>query len=387
MKVSLAHHWIMSYRGGEKVLEQFAKLYPDSDISVLCHDPRIDVPAIRNRKINATWLNSVPAISNLYKHLLPLHPNAIKQLRIASDVDLLISSDASLIKGIRTSEATTHVCYCHSPPRYLWEMGEEYKRASTLNRLLLDRFAASLKAFDFESAQRVDHFIANSKFVAGRIKRYYQRDSVVVYPPVDTEAFDHTRPRKDYDLVLSELTPYKRIDLAVSAYTKLNKRLVVIGDGSERKRLESISGPSIQFLGRQSFASLRRHLESCRALVFPGIEDFGITPVEAQAAGAPVIAFRAGGALETVVEDHTGRFFDEQNVDSLVSVVESFNELAFVPSRMRMNAERFSQNQFMDNFRCCMSGFDLPSAGKTLVNRPLGILNSTPVAGPPNQVC
>ncbi|TWT48163.1 GDP-mannose-dependent alpha-(1-6)-phosphatidylinositol monomannoside mannosyltransferase [Rubripirellula amarantea] len=363
MKIALAHHWIMSYRGGERVLEQIAELCPGSDVYVLTHDRTIDVPGVRDRKIHTSLLKHIPRIDQFYKHLLPMHPHAIRRMQVPSDVDLLISSDASLIKGIPLGPQTKHVCYCHSPPRYLWELGSDYKRASRLTSLALDRFSDGLRKFDFESAQNVDHFIANSIFVSDRIRNYYNRDSTVVYPPVDTMAFDATKAREDFDLVLSELAPYKRIDVAVEAYTKLGRRLVVIGDGSERKHLESIAGPTIEFKGRQPFDVVRKHFETCRAFVFPGIEDFGITPVEAQASGAPVVAFRAGGALETVIENETGLFFEQQTADAMIAAIEMLETVSFDPARTRQQAERFSFDEFRRQFLQTLAnwGYQLPS--------------------------
>lgn len=351
MKVSLAHHWIMSYRGGEKVVEQMAAIFPDAELYTLTHDTDITVPGLKYTSVHTSPLNRIPGIRKAYKHLLPLHPWAIKQMRVSEDTDVLLSSDASLIKAIPHGTNTPHVCYCHSPPRYLWEMGDEYKRTSLAARLLLDRFGPRLRQFDHDAAQSVDFFIANSNFVANRIKQYYGRDSDVLYPPVATHDFNWDQPREDFDFVLSELTPYKRIDIAVRAYTELGTRLVVVGDGSERKHLEKIAGPNIEFLGRQSFAALRKLMETCRAFVFPGVEDFGITPVEAQAAGAPVIAFRAGGALETVIENKTGLFFDKQSPESLLETIAGFHADDFSPLDCRANAERFSVGHFRQNLR------------------------------------
>ena len=346
MKVALAHHWIMSYRGGEKVAEQIAALFPDADLYALTHNREIHVPGLENVRIHTSVLNRIPGIAKIYKHLLPLHPWAIQRMRVSADIDVLLSSDASLIKGITTSPRTKHVCYCHSPPRYLWELGADYKRTSLGARLLLDWFSKGLRQFDLESAASVDYFIANSNFVADRIRNYYGREAQVVYPPVATEDFRNDRKRDDFHLVLSELAPYKRIDIAVQAYNRLGKRLVIIGDGSERAHLEGLAGPNVEFLGRQRFSVLREMMETCEAFVFPGVEDFGITPVEAQAAGAPVIAFRAGGALETVIEGQTGLFFDDQNPESLAEAVSQFHSDEFSRVDCRANAEKFSVENF-----------------------------------------
>ncbi|TWU60176.1 GDP-mannose-dependent alpha-(1-6)-phosphatidylinositol monomannoside mannosyltransferase [Rubripirellula tenax] len=350
MKVALAHHWLNGYRGGEKVLEQMASLFPASDVYTLVHDPTVDVPGLRGHKVHASRLNRFPKIQSTYRHLLPLHPWAISGMRVPDDVDLLLSSDASLIKGIPKGPSTKHVCYCHSPPRYLWELGSDYKRASFAARIALDRFAQSLREFDRKSSESVDDFVANSKFVAGRIKKYYDRESTVIYPPVATDDFVPDRPRGDFHLVISELVSYKRIDIAVDAYNRTGKRLVVIGGGPEKKALEASAKQNIEFLGRQPFSSLKEHFETCEAFVFPGIEDFGITPVEAQASGAPVIALRAGGALETVIDNQTGLFFDEQTPDSLIDAIERFDPSSFDWRTCRSNAENFSSANFLKQY-------------------------------------
>jgi glycosyltransferase involved in cell wall biosynthesis len=228
-------------------------------------------------------------------------------------------------------------------------LGEQYKQVSLAARLLLDRFSPRLRQFDFESAQRVDHFVANSHFVADRIRRYYGRESDVVYPPVAVDDFRADRRREPFALVVSELVPYKRIDIAVEAFTRLRRRLVVIGDGSQRKSLQKMAGSTVSFLGRQPFSILKEHFETAAAFIFPGIEDFGITPVEAQAAGCPVIAFAAGGALETVVDGETGLLFGEQTSQSLIETLQQSDVTSLDANVCRENAERFSTSIFHNN--------------------------------------
>ncbi len=350
MKVAIAHHWLASYRGGEKVVEQMAGMFPGSHVYTLIHNASITIPGLRGHSIYPSVLNRIPGIARVYRHLLPLHPWAISRMQVPADVDLLLSSDASLMKGISISANTRHVCYCHSPPRYLWELGADYKNASFAARVALDRFAAKLREFDRTAAARVDHFIANSRFVADRIKKYYDRDADVIYPPVAVDDFCCDRPREGFHLVISELVPYKRIDVAVDAYNRLGKRLVIIGDGPERKKLQRLANSNIEFLGRQPFRVLKSHFETAAAFVFPGIEDFGITPVEAQAAGCPVIAFRGGGALETVVEGETGLFFDEQTAEALAEAVDRFNRRGIPPQNCSHNARRFSTENFRNQY-------------------------------------
>lgn len=348
-KYALAHHWLTTFRGGERVLQQMASLYP-GDIYTLVHASSVTMPGISDRTVHASPLQSIPKAASLYRHLLPLHPWAIGGLKVESDVDIVLSSDASMIKGLSIPPSAKHVCYCHSPPRYLWEMSDAYKKSSFAARIALDRFAPRLREWDYAAAQSVTHFIANSNFVADRIAKYYGRQSTVIFPPVAVDDFCHDRPRDDFYLVISELVPYKRIDLAVEAFNRLGRRLVVIGDGPQRKSLESIAKPNVEFLGRRPFAELKHHYETAKAFVFPGIEDFGITPLEAQASGCPVIALRAGGALETVVENETGIFFDDQTVDSLCSAVESFDSMTFDPQTCRDHSLRFSTDVFRDRY-------------------------------------
>jgi len=359
MKVALAHHWITSYRGGERVLEQIAAIFPGVDIHTLVHDSNVLVPGLAGHRILPSLLNRLPKITKTYRHLLPIHPWAIRRMQLAEDVQTIISSDASLVKGIATPAGATHVCYCHSPPRYLWELGDDYKNASWVAHLALDRFAPTLRQFDYLAAQQVTHFIANSRFVAERIARYYHRDAVVVYPPVAVDDFRFDRPREDFYLVISELVPYKRIDLAVQAFNRLGRRLVVIGDGPDRKRLQSLAAANIEFLGRQPFGRLKDHLETAKAFIFPGIEDFGITPVEAQAAGCPVIAFAQGGALETVLQGRTGVFFGEQDAQALAQEVNEFRAADINPLDCRTQAEKFSIQEFQARFSQALAAFDV----------------------------
>ena len=335
-------------RGGEKVLEQFCQLFPNADIYSLVASKEKLSDIIRRHRIHVSMLGKVPFATERYKPLLPFHPAAISSMRMDAGTRLAICSDAAMIKGIRLGDEAKLVCYCHSPPRYLWEMQSSYKSQSSglgkLGGYVFDSVVPYCQRFDFNAAQRVDLFIANSKFVQSRIKKYYNKDSVVVNPPVDVESFHHLNQRSDFYLLISELVPYKRIDLAVEAFNACGKKLVVIGDGSERKSLESRANSNITFLGRQPFDVLRKHYETCRAFVFPGVEDFGITPVEAQAAGSPVIAFGQGGALETVVAGQTGYFFEEQSVECLLQAIIDFENRgpdAIRPEDCRENAERY----------------------------------------------
>ncbi len=351
--IALSHHWLIQMRGGEKVLEQFCHLFPDADIYALVASKEKLSETIRRHPIHVSPLGKVPFATHRYKPLLPFHPIAIDSMKMDSRTKLAICSDAAMIKGIRISEEAKLVCYCHSPPRYLWEMQDSYKSQSSglgkVGSYVFDSVVPYCRRFDFKAAQRVNLFIANSKFVQARIRKYYHQDSIVINPPVDVESFQHLNHRKDFYLVISELVPYKRIDIAVEAFNACGKKLVIIGDGSERKRLEALAKSNVTFLGRQPFNVLRDHYQTCRAFVFPGVEDFGITPVEAQAAGSPVIALNQGGALETVVSGETGYFFEDQSVDSLLQAITDFENRgsnAIAPEACRANAVKYHPSIF-----------------------------------------
>lgn len=356
-KIALAHHWLVSIRGGEKVLRKLCDLFPGSPVHTLVHNAKAVTDTFGDVNVVPSILQKLPLAERKYKQLLPLHPFAVSRMRCHPQTRLLISSDAAMIKGIRIPDSTFHVCYCHSPPRYLWEMSNEYASQSAglgfFGRTLFRCIIPYCKRFDLQSSKRVDRFIANSVFVRNRIANYYGKDADVIYPPVDVESFVHSRPRDSFYLIVSELVPYKRVDLAVAAFSKIGKELCVIGDGSERKHLESIANTNIRFLGRQPFSVLKDHYERCRGFIFPGIEDFGITPVEAMAAGAPVIALAKGGALETVVDSETGVFFQEQTVESLTQAVLDFDRAAehFSPAACNRNARRFGSESFLDAMR------------------------------------
>lgn len=352
MRVALVHYWLSVMGGGEKVLEALCRLFPQADIytHVLCPDNLL--PELRRHAIHTTFINSLPGSARHYQKYLPLMPLALEQLDLI-DYDLVISSESGPAKGVITRPDALHLCYCHSPMRYLWDSWPSYQRnAGRLTRLCSRLLLPGLRRWDVLSAQRVDRIVANSHYVARRVRKYWRREAAVVHPPVNTRAFvPRDSTGGDHYLCFGRLTCYKRVDLAVQACTRLRRPLVVIGDGEERRRLEAIAGPNVQFLGRQDDAAVRELLSRSRALLFPGEEDFGIVPVEAMSAGVPVIAYGRGGARETVVDGKTGLLFAEQTSAALEEAILRFEECeaAFSPAALHDHAEGFSEEQFARN--------------------------------------
>jgi len=347
MKTALIHYWLVNDRGGEKVLAKLAEQFPDADLFTHVYDPEAMPDVIRRMNIFTTFIQKLPFAKKLYKYYLPLMPWALRRLDL-SGYDLIISSESGPAKGIRKPPGATHICYCHTPMRYLWDLSGEYaQNASFLQKIGMRIFLPALRKWDLWSATQVDHFIANSQFVAARIKRIYNRDADVVYPPVDVAHFSKLkRDPQDFYLFFGQLTAYKRADLAIEAFAKLGKRLVIAGSGEELEKLKTRNSElgtlNISLLGRVSDEKRDELYSQAKALIFPGVEDFGIIPVEAQAAGCPVIAFGQGGALETVIDGETGVFFAEPTADSLCAAVQKFQTLENMESACRANAARFS---------------------------------------------
>ncbi len=347
MKTALLHYWMTNMRGGENVLAEIAGLFPESDIFTHAYDGAKMDAVFGQHRIQETFIGKLPFAKKHCQKYLPLMPAALNRLDL-NGYDLIISSESGPVKGIRKPAGAVHICYCHTPMRYLWDMYEDYYNASgPAGKLAMALFKNYLRRYDLRSADAVDHFIANSRFVAERIKRIYGRESAVIHPPVDTEFFSAGQyEKKDYYLFTGQLITYKRPDLAVAACRKLGRKLVVTGTGNMEKELRKIAGPETVFLGRVSGEQLRRCYAEARALIFPGIEDFGIVPLEAQAAGTPVIALGAGGALETVRSGETGVFFEEPTVESLTEAILRFEAGTADGAKCREQAQRFSAEVF-----------------------------------------
>jgi glycosyltransferase involved in cell wall biosynthesis len=352
MRVAIIHYWLVNWRGGEKVLKAIADLYPQADIFAHVVSQELVDRELPGRNIATTFISRLPMARRYYQRYLPLMPLALEQLDLRS-YDLVISSESGPAKGVIVAPNATHVCYCHSPMRYVWDMYHEYtSRSGTASKMLMAPLLHYVRQWDQLSSQRVDSYVANSHFVAQRIAKYYRRTSSVIYPPVAVQDFVVSHDSEDYYLSVGQLVAYKRPELLVEAFNILGKRLVIIGDGSMLKSLRKMAKPNIQILGRQTFEVIRHHYSKCRALVFPGIEDFGMVPVEAMASGKSVIAFGAGGALETIVEGKTGTFFREQNAASLVRAVRDFEASAPLdPVVIRNHALRYSEERFSAQFK------------------------------------
>jgi glycosyltransferase involved in cell wall biosynthesis len=361
MRTAIVHDWLVTYAGAERVLEQLLALYPDADLYCLIDFvPESERAFLGGRPTRTSFLQRMPGVRRGYRRYLPLMPLAIEQFDLSS-YDLVLSSSYAVAKGVLTGPDQLHVCYCHSPMRYAWDLQDQYLREAGLDRGVRSWMARYLlhrmRLWDYRTANGVDHFIANSHFVAQRIRKFYRRDAVVIHPPVDTEAFTPGEARQDFYVTASRLVPYKRMDLVVEAFSRMpHRRLVVIGDGPDSARIATKAGPNVRVMGRQPEAVLREHLQQARGFVFAAEEDFGIAPVEALACGTPVIAYGKGGVLETVDGLHhrspTGVFFYQQTAAAIAEAVEQFEreEQRFSAAACRESALRFGVDRFRQRF-------------------------------------
>jgi glycosyltransferase involved in cell wall biosynthesis len=346
-------------RGGEKCLEVFCEMFPDADLYTLVYAPEKVSPVIRRMNVRASWLNTLPMAQRVFRYLLPLFPAAIESFELA-DYDLILSSSHCVAKGVFPRRAL-HLSYIHAPMRYIWDLyGAYFADGISPARAALWTCRPYLRRWDIRSAERVDHFIANSENVAAKIRRLYRKPATVIYPPVDFEKFFLGRHQSPYYLIVSALVPYKRLDIAIAAFNQLERPLKIVGEGPLRRKLEKIAERNIEFLGWIDESALAELYASCQALIFPGEEDFGIVPLEAQASGRPVIGYGKGGLQETVIPldgcensnrgaaDPTGIFFTEQTPTALIAAVERFERMrhSFDPLEIRRHSARFSRDRF-----------------------------------------
>ncbi len=355
MKIALVHDWLNGMRGGEKVLEVLCELYPEATLYTLIYEPEKVSPTIRKMKvISHPLLGKLPLTKNHYRHYLPLFPHFIEQFDLRG-FDLVISTSHCVAKGVIVPPEAFHLCYCFTPMRYAWDQYFEYFPSNQrgLKSLLIPFFMNHLRIWDQLTASRVDKFIAISENIARKINKYYRRDALILYPPVDTAFFHPVETiSEDYFLVVSALVPYKRVDIAVQAFNKLGFPLKIVGKGPDLNRLIQIAKPNITFLGWQDNQTLRSLYSGCKALIFPGEEDFGIVPLEAMSCGRPVIAYGKGGALETIQSGINGLFFDELSVDSLISAVDKWNKMPpFIPEMVQNSIRSFERSVFKENFK------------------------------------
>ncbi|GHO89086.1 glycosyltransferase [Dictyobacter formicarum] len=349
MKVALVHDYLNQMGGAERVVLAFHEIFPDAPLYTSIYDPKRVDPIFQKMDIRTSFMQKLPLVTKHHQPYLPLYPFAMENLDLRG-YDLVLSSSSAFGKGVITRPETMHICYCHTPMRWCWNYQEyvEREHLGKVARGVLPFMITGLRVWDQISAQRVDHFIANSPTIAERIRKYYRREAAYIPPPVDTKRFPFEPDMLpgDYFLAVSRLIPYKKLDLAIQACNRLQLPLVIIGRGRDEERLKKLAGPTIRFMGHLSDEEVIYYFQHCRAFLFPGEEDFGITPLEAQACGRPIIAYGAGGALASIIDGVTGVFFQEQTVESLVNVLATFDERRFDPLVIHNHALEFDNSRF-----------------------------------------
>lgn len=352
MRVAIVHDYLNQVGGAERVVESFHRLWPQAPIFTTIADRDAMPPSLRDADIRTSWMQHLPGWQRHFRAYLPLYPFAIERMDLRG-FDVVVSSSSAWAKAARAPAGATHVCYCHTPMRWVWDYERYVEREdfSLLERLGLPPVIAALRAWDLRTSRRPSHLVVNSRVVQQRVAQCWGRPSELLYPPVDVDRFTPAQEDGRYHLVVSRLAHYKRIDLAVAAFTRLGLPLVIIGDGPARVELEAMAGPNVTFRGRVDDAGVAQAMRECRALIFPGEEDFGITPLEANASGRPVIAYGAGGVLETVRDGVTGVLFGEQTVDALAIGVQRADGLSWNSAAIRNHAEAYDASIFEQRFR------------------------------------
>jgi glycosyltransferase involved in cell wall biosynthesis len=354
MKVAIIHDWLVTNAGAEKVLRAILDIYPDTDIfslvDFLSDKDRKDV--IDNRSVKTSFIQNLPFAKRFFRNYLPLFPKAIESLDLSA-YDLIISSSWAVAKGVKKTKKQLHICYCHTPVRYAWDLYGEYTSSlKQPKKFLVQQTLKRLREWDIESLDRVDYFIANSKFVQKRISKTYNRDSVVIYPPIDTKNFILNETKSDFYLTACRLVPYKKTKLIVEAFNEMpDKKLIVIGDGEEYEPIKKIAKENITLLGYQEFESMISHMQNARAFLYAAIEDFGIVPIEAQSCGTPVIALNDGGTAETVIDKVSGIHFNNQTKEDIIDAVERFETMNFDYKNISLLSQEYSEERFKEEFK------------------------------------
>ena len=348
MAVALIHDWLNQLGGAEDVLAVLHGMFPQAPIFTSIYDRQRMPAEWRSWDIRSSWMDHLPRVHRMHQPYMPLYAATFDGMRIPANYDLVVSNKSAFCIGVRTAPSARHICYCLTPTRFTFDFSAYAKRERipASAKAILPAFNAALRAWECKAAQRVTQFIAISREVQQRIRTYYGRDSIIIYPPVSVHQYDVSCDSDDYYLIVSRLLPYKRIDLAIDACNRLGLKLLIAGDGRDRTRLERMAGPTVKLLGRVDDDTLRRLLGRCRAFIFPGLEDFGIAPIQAMACGKPVVAYAGGGSLDTVVDGVSGVLFPEPTTESLCAVLGQFNPGAFLPATIRAHAEKFSAERF-----------------------------------------